>query len=134
VQALVARKLGPLLFVVMFSAFVLGCTKVTNSSELVGKYEAHHRNGVETLELRADGTYVSEFKSSDGKEMRYSSSLKLGPDGWEPKVFFDNFVQHFPGTQESPIGTLVGIENRGGKIRLYVSYDRDLYYTKTTEK
>ena len=37
---------------------LVGCSQVGNSSELVGRYEVDHANGVETLELHADGTYL----------------------------------------------------------------------------
>jgi hypothetical protein len=104
---------------------------MSNSSELVGRYEAHYQNGAETLELRAGGTYTQNFKALNGQETQNTSTWKFDPYGGEPKVFLDNFVQNFPGSsQTAPIGTLVGVEKNWGRIRLYVSYDRGLYYTK----
>jgi hypothetical protein len=123
-------KRGAFLLPLTCLAMLLGCSKVNNSSEIVGKYEAHHQNGVETLELRSDGTYTHQFKSSNGNETVYSASWKLDPCGGESKVFLDHFAQHFPGSsQTGPIGTLLGVEKRWGRIRLYLSYDRDQYYT-----
>lgn len=134
-QTVTTGKREVLFPILICFSLLIGCSKVSNSSELVGKYEAHHENGVETLELHADGTYTHNFKPWSGKEAQYSSTWKLDPYGGEPKVFLDNFVQDFPGSsQTGPIGTLVGVEKSWGRIRLYVSYDRGLYYTKTSIK
>jgi hypothetical protein len=104
---------------------------VYNSSTLIGSYEAHHNLGVEKLELRSGGTYTHRFKPSDGGEKVYSSTWKFEPYDGEPKAELDNFVQYFPGShQDGPIGTFLGIEKKWGRIRLYLSYDRDQFYTK----
>jgi hypothetical protein len=135
VQTLTTVKRGALYPLLICFSILSGCSKVTSSSELVGKYEAHHENGVETLELHANGTYTHNFKPLSGKEALYSSTWRLDPYGGEPKVFLDNFVQDFPGSlQTDPVGTLVGVEKRWGRIRLYVSYDRGFYYTKISTK
>ena len=108
---------------------------VADRSQVIGTYEARHQNGVETLELHSDGTYTHRFKRSNGTETVYSASWKLDPYGGEPKVFVDNFAQHFPGnSQTAPIGTLLGVEKKWGRIRLYLSYDRDEYYTEKAAK
>lgn len=108
---------------------VLGCSKAIDRSELVGKYEVQHKAGLEALELRSDGTYVHRFSPLRGGETQYSSNWRLEPYGGEPKVFVDNFVSNFPEKSEAgPIGTLLGIEKKAGRIRLYVSYDLNLYY------
>jgi hypothetical protein len=110
---------------------LLGCSKVIDSSQVVGTYEARHQNGVEVLELDLNGTYRHLFKASNGSETVYSASWKLEPYGGQPKVFVDNFVQHFPSDSPPvPVGTLLGVEKRWGRTRLYLSYDRDEYYTE----
>ena len=125
------RKRGTFFLLLNCLALLLGCSNVTGSSQVIDTYEAHHQNGVETLELHSDGTYAHHFKPSNGTETTYSASWKFEPYGGEAKVFLDNFARHFPGnSQLGPIGTLLGVEKKWGRVRLYLSYDRDQYYTK----
>jgi hypothetical protein len=122
------------LFLMLLSCLfqLLGCSKVEDSSELVGRYEAHHKNGAETLDLRSDGTYVHRIKMPNGTELESSANWKFDPYGGEPKVFLEHFTQHFPGSSRSnPMDTLLGAERKWGTIRLYLSYDRDLFYAKS---
>lgn len=120
------------LFLLLFAVLVAGCSKITDSSQIVGVYQARHPEAVETIELRADGTYIYHFNRSTGTAAEeYSATWKLEPYGGEPKVFLDNFKPRFPNAPNpGPIGTLLGIEKRWGQIRLYLSYDRDQYYTR----
>lgn len=113
---------------------IAGCSKITDKSQVVGVYEARHSIGIERLELRLDGTYFYEFRPSSGMAIKYSGVWRLDPYGGEPKVFLDNFSSHFPDAPDSgPIGTLLGVERRWGQMRLYLSYDRDEYYTRKSE-
>ena len=57
---------GAFLLSLMCLVLLLGCSKVTDSSQVIGTYEAHHQNGVETLQLRPDGTYIHHFKAVNG--------------------------------------------------------------------
>lgn len=108
-----------------------GCSKITDKSQVVGLYEARHSNGIERLELRLDGTYIDRFGPSSGMAIEYSGIWRLDAYGGEPKVFLDNFKPHFPDPPNpGPIGTLLGVERRWGQTRLYLSYDRDEYYTR----
>jgi hypothetical protein len=71
----------------------------------------------------------------NGSEVETSANWKLDPYRGEPKVFLEHFTQHFPGSsQPSPIDTLLGVERKRRRIRLYLSYDRDLFYTKSVTK
>ncbi len=121
------------LLLLLFAMMVAGCSKITDSSQIVGVYHAGHSDGVETIELRADGTYIYRFNGSTGTAIEeYSATWKLEPYGDEPKVFLDNFKPRFPNAPNlGPIGTLLGVEKKWKQIRLYLSYDRDQYYTRT---
>ena len=124
------RKSEFMLLALACLSLVFGCSNAISRSELVGKYEAHHENGLEVLELRADGTYTHRFQPVSGNESQYSSNWRLEPYGGEPKVFVDSFASNFPEKSETqPIGTLLGVEKKAGLIRLYVSYGQNLYYT-----
>ncbi len=127
---------GALLLPLMCLVLLLGCSKVTDSSQVIGTYEAHHQNGVETLQLRPDGTYIHHFKAVNGTETTYSGKWQFEPYYGEPKVSLNNFPQHFPpNSHKETIGiTLLGIEKDWGRVRLYLSYDRDEYYTGRAAK
>src|SRR5277367_773815 len=117
------------LLLLLFAVMGAGCSKITDSSQILGVYQARQSDGVETIELRVDGTYIHRFNRSTGTATdEYSATWKLEPYGGEPKVFLDNFKPSFPNAPNpGPIGTLLGIEKKWGQIRLYLSYDRDQY-------
>ena len=125
-----------LLLPLMCLLFFFGCSKVTDSSQVIGTYEAHHQNGVETLQLRPDGTYINHFKAVNGTEATNSGKWQFEPYYGEPKVSLNDFSQHFPpNSHKDTIGiTLLGIEKKWGRVRLYLSYDRDEYYTDKAAK
>ena len=115
--------------IVMF-VFTLACSKRINPSEVAGTYEAHHQNGIETLRLRPDGSYVHEFKGMDGTTLNHSSRWKFEPFNGEPKVALYDFTPHFPVSQKRGDILLIDVEKDWGRIRLYLSYDLGQYYVK----
>jgi hypothetical protein len=131
-EVMSASKYVVLPLVLICFVAVLGCSKVTDRSQVVGTYEAHHQNGVETLQLRSDRTYTHRFKAVDGTETAYSGKWEFEPYHGEPKVSLNSFSHHFPpNSHKEPIGiTLLGIEKDWGRVRLYLSYDQDQYYSQ----
>lgn len=109
----------------------MGCSKVTDSSQLYGTYEARHEAGVETLKLNPDGTYTHFFKATDQTESSHSDKWNFEPYNGDPKVSLQNFSAHFPQSSHGPGVTLLGIERELGKTRLYLNYDRGEFYSKT---
>lgn len=128
------RRRAPFLALMTCLALLLGCSKVTDSSQVTGTYEARHQNGVETLELRPDETYTHSFKAVDGTETAYSGKWQFEPYYGEPTVSLNEFSDYFPpGPPKKAIGiTLLGVEKDWGQVRLYLSYDRDEYYTRVS--
>ena len=106
-----------------------GCSKNIDASKLVGRYEAHSRNGFETIELGSNGTYIQYFTSADRVKSTYSNTWKFEPIRGEPKVALRNFTSHFPESQKADV-VLLSIQKDWGRIRLYRSYDLDQYYVK----
>jgi hypothetical protein len=135
-QVTSARKYAVLSLVLICLVALLGCSKVTDRSQVIGTYEAHHQNGVETLQLRADGTYTHRFKGADGIETVYSSKWEFEPYYGEPKVSLNNFPYHFPPNSQKELAgiTLLGIEKDWGRVRLYLNYDRGQYYSEKITK
>ena|ERR1700734_3762943 len=125
-----------IVFLMLSSILALfGCSKKVERSEVPGNYQTDHQNGVETIELMADGTYTQHFKGRDGTDVRSSDTWEFEPYNGEPKIALHNFRSHFLQSSEKTADvTLLGIEKDWGRIRLYLSYDRDEYYSQTAPK
>lgn len=104
------------------------CSNEVKPSQISGRYEAHHDNGFETLDLHPDGTYTHEFMARDGTKSTSSDRWKFEPFEGEPKVALYDFTPRFPHSQSGDV--LLGVEKARGRIRLYRSYDLDQYYAK----
>jgi len=110
---------------------LLGCSEVIDRSQMIGSYEARHQNGVEILTLRPDDTYILKFSAVDSSESTSSGKWEFEPFEGEPKVALHNFSSHlFKQPQVKADLSLLDIENRWGRIRLFVSHDLDQYYLK----
>jgi len=100
-------------------------------SRVVGEYSAEHDNGLEQLELHADGTYVQRYQRRGG-------ALQLETNGkWEfkrrlfarPLVVLHDFTPHFPRHDGQTKRWELEVEEDFGMIRLYVDPKppRDIY-------
>jgi len=120
-------------FLLLSSLAILGgCSKNVDRSGVPGEYKATHADGIETLELHGDGTYTNRFRTLNGAETASSGKWGFEPYFGESKVEVYNFSSHFPNPfQTGASNSLLGIEKDWGHIRLYYSYDRDEYYSKT---
>ena len=116
--------------VIAMLVFTSACSETINPSEIAGTYEAHHQNGIETLQLRPDGSYVHEFKSANGTTSNPSGRWKFEPFDGEPKVALYDFTPHFPVSQKRGDILLLDVERDRGRVRLYLSYDLGQYYLK----
>lgn len=56
--------------VLLFLALLCGCTSVSDSSELLGRYELASKTVRIALELRPDHSYTETVKYADGSEER----------------------------------------------------------------
>jgi len=105
------------------------CSKKIDPSKLVGRYEAHSSNGLETIELWPNGTYTQHFTGADGVKSTYSNTWNFEPFEGEPKVALRDFTSHFPESQKADVA-LLSVQRDWGRIRLYRSYALDQYYVK----
>jgi hypothetical protein len=124
-----------IVFSALLSFALSGCSKKVERSQVLGDYQTEHQNGIETIELRADGTYTQHFKQKDGADTIISDDWEFEPYNGDPKVALHNFRTHFPQPSEKGTDvTLLGIERHWGRLRLYLSYDRDEYYSQAAAK
>jgi hypothetical protein len=123
-----------IVFLVLLSFALSGCSQKVERSEVLGDYQTEHQIGVETIELGADGTYTQHFKQKDGTDTIISDRWEFEPYNGEPKVALHDFRAHFPEDPEKTDVTLLGIEKTWGRLRLYLSYDRDEYYSQAGAK
>ncbi len=117
---------------VVFALFgLLGCTEQIDRAMLVGKYTANHGKGVDTLELKSDGTYNYYFKSVDGKELTNTNRWEFESQGKKPRITFEKFIFGLPGYgSEKPGFWDVEVEKSGNTIRLCIDPDLNYYYEK----
>ena len=116
----------------MSLALLCACSKNVDPSRLPGRYEAHHENGLEILDLRADGVYMHEFRPTIGAGSIYSNKWRFDPFGGEPRVILRDFTPHFPNSQKGDV--LLDVDKEWGRIRLYRSYDLNQYYVQKPSK
>lgn len=75
----------------------IGCTKAIDRSMVVGKYNANHNKGSDSLELRADGVYLHHYTSADGKELANTNRWKFEYQDGKPIITFVQFAFSLPG-------------------------------------
>ena len=113
----------------------LGCSKkvAVDRSRIVGTYKATFEGNTEILILKSDRTYVLKRNSGQKEQEIVSNSWNLVPYGDETKVAVDGFPDHKKkmGPGGTPSVTLLGVEENRGGLRLYFSYDLNLYYSKS---
>ncbi len=107
-----------------------GCRTQVVQSRVVGEYSAEHNNGQETLQLRADGSYVQRYEGRGTAPLETTGRWRFKQRSFaRPVVVLDNFAPHFP-RHDGPTRTWeLEVEEDYGMIRLYVDATppRDIY-------
>jgi len=110
---------------------IIGCSNQIDRSLLVGKYIANHGKGVDTLELKSDGTYFYYYRSVDGKELTNTNQWKFDYQDKEPRITFEKFIFGLPGYGVNVPGFWdVKIESSGKTIRFCIDPDLNYYFEK----
>jgi hypothetical protein len=109
----------------------LGCSEQVDQSMIVGKYIANHKKGIDTLELKADGTYTFYYKSADGTELTNTNRWEFEYQNKEPRITFEKFIFGLPnfGSKEPGFWN-VKVEMSGKTPRLCIDPDLNYYYEK----
>ena len=98
---------------------------------LIGKYIANHKKGIDTLELKKDGTYIYYYKSADGKELTNTNRWQFEYQNKEPRITFEKFFFGLPGYGSKVPGFWdVEVEKSGKTLRLCIDPDLNYYYEK----
>ncbi len=130
------RSLLSFLFICAIVSF--GCFGEIKRTDIVGNFNANYENAVDTLELKADGTYVHIYKSTlsdDGRTFTNINKWNFEYINGKPKIVFSEFISGIPsqysGGHQGP-GTWVteAKEPLFGGLRLPIFDDLDLYYEK----
>ena len=141
-----------LVIVLMLFAGCLGWGDIEPPSEpvteeeLVGTYVANYRAGLaETIELRADSTYIYYFKAKDDKEYIDTSRWELYNEGHQPtrpRLILRHFIHRYSldASCYSPHGRAVldtvvrdyrpYVYKKSGRIALKRCPKRNQYYIK----
>jgi hypothetical protein len=106
---------------------------------IIGKYIANHGKGVDSLEVKSDGTYVHYYKSPDGEEFRNTNQWEFEHLHEEPWITFHKFIPRWPRlpgikTQSGFWGVEVKRSFLTGNLRLCIDPDLNYYYEKQNKK
>jgi hypothetical protein len=139
---------------VSISAIIIsfvGCSKDVDRSMVIGTYVANHNLGIDTLVIKADGTYRYFFKDKNGKVFTNSNKWVFEYFDGNPIISFEDFIfVHDEEKRELIKGILEkeGIKTKSdgkgfwgvypktslfGKIRLSIDPDLNYYYEKIEE-
>jgi hypothetical protein len=117
----------------MLTCSVLGCSKkvAIDQGQLVGTYKASFDGKTDVLTLNSDGTYLLQRNPGREGQMVQTNSWSLVPYGDETKISLNDFPNPLSKESEEKTSvTLLGMEKKRDELRLYLSYDRDWYYSK----
>jgi hypothetical protein len=109
----------------------LACSPPMTRSRLVGIYDAEHENGNETLELRADGTYLHRFRAKNGIESTSSDKWEFAPSRGRDSLVLHNFFPRFPGDPTVKKDWTLRTKEDYGLLRLYLSYEPRQFYLES---
>lgn len=114
-------------------AVSIGCTKTIDRSMVIGRYYANHKKGVDSLELKSDGTYAYSYKALEGKEFSNTDKWEFEYVGGKPTITFSQFMFGLPG-YGSPKPGFWSVEVQKtfwrGEIRLCIDPDLGYFYVK----
>lgn len=115
----VAMKRYVLPVVLCLLSLMGACTKEVTRDRVIGEYEANHDLAKDTLEVRADGTYIHHYQIEGSKEFIYMGKWELEEWEGEPLVTFEGWYSPEPlGSEPEIMGKKVG---RGRRLRNYWS-------------
>lgn len=69
----------------------VGCGPLPDRQAVIGKYAANHGQGLDTIELKGDGTYLYYFRGNDGKEFRNAGDWTFHLQDGKPRITFNRF-------------------------------------------
>jgi hypothetical protein len=126
------NKIRISIFVVLL-LICFGCEKPIERAMVIGKYKANHQKGIDSLELKPDGTYSYNYKALDGKETENANNWQFEYSEGRPTLTFHGFVFGLPGYGSTQAGFWVVEVKRSfaGNLRLYIDTDLGYYYEKT---
>lgn len=120
-------------FVGLLVAAVLlnGCSKQVSSSTVVGRYIANHKQAVDVLDVKPDGTYILNYSPSQGKGVTNMGTWTFEYRNGEPRLAFSKFIFGLSKYGAGGSATWdVEIEQSGGKMKLCIDPDLGYFYEK----
>jgi len=120
-------------FVVFLFAAVLfnGCSKQVTSATVVGRYVANHKQAVDVLDVRPDGTYILNYSPSLGNGVTNTGTWTFEYRNGEPRLAFSKFFFGLPKYGAGGSATWdVEVEQSLGKTKLCIDPDLRYFYEK----
>lgn len=118
--------------------FIAGCSRTVEAGDVVGSYIANHGKGTDTLEIKADGTYLHSYKSSlEGVDTAFSHTGKWELEQGNKRIVFNQFVQGWPWRPGTEVDLVPRNENNivkksliSGEVKILIDVDSNYYYEK----
>jgi len=113
---------------ICFCVLLSGCSKSMDRSDLIGKYTANHRKGLDVTELKENGAYVHTYQPPGGAAVTNSNKWELSRADGASSVTFSKFSFGL-GIGSTVSGFWdVEVERFGNKKRLSIDPDLNYYY------
>ena len=125
------RSIAIAVLLISIAVFISGCSKEINQEDIIGKFTANHDQGIDTLEIRTDGTYIHEFKSNE-KSFINTDKWEFEKNDGKPVLTLSGFIAGFSDYGPKEPGFLyLAVERRVfSNIKLYINIDMGRYYEK----
>ena len=119
------------LAIALLAALLSACSHPVDVSTLAGKYTMNGGEGLETLELKPDGTYVHGYIDYSNAESGRSGSWELGDVDGAKTVTLHDYVAIRGEPTNGPDIYLLKVEHSlTGNLRLVTVGTPDRYYAK----
>lgn len=114
----------------IFLLVLTSCSKPIERADLIGKYTANHKKGLDVLDIKDDGTYIHTYQPAVGEAVTNSDHWEVAFEKGEPRITFSKFTFGFGvGSKVSGFWD-VKVERSGNQLRLSIDPDLNYYYEK----
>jgi hypothetical protein len=113
---------------------LFGCGNKVDRNKVIGTYAINIRGASDVIELDPSGTYHHRYKGEDGREVVATDTWEFETVEGSPTVTLHNFKCQVDGVNALGKGYfLLKVTSGGGKCRLWVGVDRQIFFEQTKD-
>ena len=114
---------------------LFGCSDKIDKNQVVGTYAISVRTASDVLQLESTGTYHHRYKGEDNQDVVATDSWQFETVEGSPTVTLHNFKCPVDGVNALGEGYfLLKVTSRGGKCRLWVGVDKQIFFEQTKDE